>query len=79
MRHGAAEAGDGAVAARIAAVVAALRGAEQDWPEQDWPEQNWDIVSARVMRSRSGTDRQGKWAQEFDLRVRCLAAVPSVL
>lgn len=63
LRHAAASGPDeGIVAERIAALVPAMRGTAK----------GWDIVSARLIRSRSGHDRQGVWSQSFEVRLRCL-------
>jgi hypothetical protein len=53
---------EGIVAERIAALVPAMRGVAG----------GWEIVSARLIRSRSGHDRQGGWSQSFEIRCRCL-------
>jgi hypothetical protein len=55
--------GDGLVAARVAAMVQALRGVSG----------GWELVSARLVRSRGGHDKAGRWVQEFEVRVRALA------
>jgi hypothetical protein len=63
LRHAAAAGpDDGLVAERIAALVPAMRGVTGEW----------EIVSARLIRSRSGHDRQGGWSQIFEVRCRCL-------
>lgn len=63
LRHVAVRGPDqGLVAARIGAVVPTLRGAVA----------GWDIVSARLLRTRSGHDREGQWSQSYDVRLRCL-------
>ena len=54
--------GDGVVGARVAAVVQGLRGVSA----------GWELVSARLVRSRGEHDKAGRWAQGFDVRVRCL-------
>lgn len=54
--------GDGLVATRVGAAVAAARGVAG----------GWELVSARLVRSRGAHDKQGRWAQEFELRVRAL-------
>lgn len=64
IRHIAAARDDAVVAARIGAVVAELRGADD----------GCEIVSARIVRARSGYDRQDRWEQLFEIRVRCLAS-----
>ena len=55
--------GDGLVGARVIAVVQTLRGVSG----------GWELVSARLLRSRGGHDKAGRWVQEFEVRVRCLA------
>ena len=57
--------GDGLVGARVAAVVAGLRGVSGDW----------ELVSARLVRSRGEHDKAGRWVQAFEVRVRALVAV----
>jgi len=54
--------GDGIVGTRVAAVVMGLRGVAG----------GWEMVSARLIRSRGEHDKQGRWVQGFDVRVRCL-------
>ena len=54
--------GDGLVGARVAAVVAGLRGVQN----------GWELVSARLVRSRGEHDKAGRWVQGFEVRVRCL-------
>lgn len=56
--------GDGLVGARVAAVVAALRGVSA----------GWELVAARLVRSQGSHDKAGRWVQGFDVRVRCLVA-----
>lgn len=53
---------DGLVGARVAAVVAALRGVSG----------GWELVAARLVRSRGEHDKAGRWVQGFEIRVRCL-------
>lgn len=62
LRHFAAVADNGQVAARVRALVPMLRGAAG----------GWEVVSARLNRARSEFDRQGRWEQRFELRLRCL-------
>lgn len=62
VRHVAPGPGDRVVAERIAAAVAGLRGVAGPW----------EVVAARILRSRSGFDRQGQWEQSFEVRARCL-------
>ena len=50
-------------AARIAAVLAALRGSADDW----------SVISARIVRTRFGFMRDGGWREDFVVRCRCLA------
>ncbi|SNT06104.1 tail completion protein gp17 [Sphingopyxis indica] len=57
-------AGPGAAAARIEAIVPALRGTSD----------GWQIVAARLVRSRFALRREGGWRQDYVLRCRCLAA-----
>lgn len=57
--------GDGLVGARVAAVVAGLRGVQD----------GWELASARLLRSRSEHDKSGRWVQGFEIRVRCLVVV----
>jgi Protein of unknown function (DUF3168) len=57
--------GDGLVGARVAAVVAGLRGVSG----------GWELVAARLVRSRGEHDKAGRWVQGFEIRVRCLVAV----
>lgn len=64
VRHIAMVRDDGVVAERIMAVVPMLRGIAGDW----------EIVAARLMRTRGSHDRQGRWEQSFEVRVRCLVA-----
>lgn len=61
--HGVGDSPDDDAAARIEAVVAALRGAAADW----------SVVSARVVRTRFGFGRDGGWRHEHVVRCRCLA------
>jgi Protein of unknown function (DUF3168) len=62
VRHVAVRRDGTVVAERIAAAVAGLRGRAE----------GWEIVAARVLRTRGAHDRQGRWEQDFELRVRCL-------
>ncbi len=54
---------DDAVAGRIEAAVAGLRGVAD----------GWSVVSARVVRTRFGFGRDGGWRHELVARCRCLA------
>jgi hypothetical protein len=67
LRHFAAATADlGVVSARIRALVPMLRGGGD----------GWEIVSARLTRTRSGYDRQGRFEQNFAVRLRCLEIRP---
>lgn len=55
---------DDKAAARIEAVVAALRGAAD----------GWSVVGARTIRTRFTFAREGGWRHEIMVRCRCLAA-----
>jgi hypothetical protein len=55
---------DGRAAARIEAMLAALRG----------PAEDWQIVGVRVLRTRFAFQRDGGWRHELIVRCRCLAA-----
>jgi len=55
--------GPSAAAARIEAIVPALRGAAD----------GWQIVAARLLRSRFALRREGGWRQDYMLRCRCFA------
>lgn len=55
---------DDKAAARIEAVVAALRGAAD----------GWSVVGARTIRTRFTFAREGGWRHEIIVRCRCLAA-----
>ena len=55
---------DDKAAARIEAVVAALRGAAG----------GWSVVGARTIRTRFTFAREGGWRHEIMVRCRCLAA-----
>ena len=57
-------AGDDAAAARIEAVVTAMRG----------PAGAWSVVGARTIRTRFTFARDGGWRHEIIWRCRCLAA-----
>ena len=60
--HGVGDSLDDGAAARVEAIIPALRGAAD----------GWTIVSARVVRTRFGFVRDGGWRQDYVVGCRCL-------